>query len=370
MIWRLSRRTLIFLTGSCWGGLIGVTLTLSIQEQYAIAYQELDKSSSVDESTCDLERKCKEVGYPSNENIYITSSYVCSFSPFLRTPSWVMEYVSQNKTIPKSGRSKGNRNRSAFFAESAIQSPFRASNSDYQCGTEIGLSRGHLAPAQMHKETQKEVDDTFNLSLNIVPQFMSTNGCDWYRLETMVKKLSKKYEEAWVITGPAFIPIAKEAHHGKKTMHKIEFDLIGEKRVAVPTHLFKIILGKSASPESSFHCAAFLLPNGPIVDEAGLTRYQIDIDELESYTGLNFFTKIRTRALEAEKIKSVNPMSLLLPHSSSSFKDMCKEEVCEGKRRSVKASTEALAGCTGTLENAESGINGGIGDLVETGEGS
>ena len=329
MTWQLRQKARVFLAGTLWGSLFGVVITLSLQEQYAIAYQKPSEIPSKEGNSDLLERKCKQVGYPSLDNIRVTSSYVSAFSPFLRTSLWVMEYVSHDN---EASSPVGTRSKSSFYKDPDIIDTFRASNTDYRDGAELGLSRGHLAPAQMHTQTQKEMDETFNLSLNIVPQLMSTNGCDWFRLEKMVKNLSKKYNETWIVTGPAFIPneYGNESENQKQKVWKTEFTLIGEKRVAVPTHLFKVVLGKQASLGSKYHCAAFLLPNSPIPDELPMTKYQIDVEELEGLTGLRFFPELRYTDAQRNSIEKGHPLALSTFQSPVKWKDMCKESVCEG----------------------------------------
>ena len=325
-----TRQTRVFIAGALSGTCVGSLLTLSIYEQYAILHESREKAPEAQKQQSVLEKKCVEVGYPSQENIRVTSAYACSFSPLYRTPLWVMEYFS-NETLDTLGKnSTVSRDKSTFSSDRQVDSKFRSTNSEYHAGQDLGLSRGHLAPAQMHKGSQEEMNDTFNLSLNIVPQLMSTNGCDWFRLEQMAKKLVKLYDESWVITGPAFIPtdyvIGNESEQ-RRRVWTTEYSLIGENRIAVPTHIFKVILSKDTTLHSKYQCAAFILPNKPIAKELPMTDYQVDIEELESLTGLHFFPKLTGKRLFTEK----RPKTPLLTASrSTGFADICQSNVCEG----------------------------------------
>ncbi len=66
--------------------------------------------------------------------------------------------------------------------------------------------------------------------------------------------------------------------------------VIGENNVAVPTHLFKIILAedRAASPPL---LGAFVVPNEPIKD-VSLTQFQVSLEEVEKHTGTRFHCKL------------------------------------------------------------------------------
>ena len=136
----------------------------------------------------------------------------------------------------------------------------RASNNDYRGSS---LSRGHLAPAGAHKQSQEALDETFLLSDNIVPQEMSNNGSDWLRLERWAKGLCHSPEggkgssgdgsftEVYVISGPLFLPNDPVAPSPTATSKRagpirkrVAYDVIGPHEVAVPSHLFKVVLAQ------------------------------------------------------------------------------------------------------------------------------
>ena len=257
----MSKRALFGL-GFITGGTFASLGTLMIfewrldKENNTLQTDPNDLVSKVNEKNYFANDVYEHLGLPIEVDSYQTRSYISGFSPRLRTPEWVFEYFCSNETAER--LSEGKRSNSKFFEERSIPLNFRSTNADYAWGSELGLSRGHLAAAQFHKESQSAIDDTFNLSFNIVPQQMTMNGCDWFRLEQMVKRMSKIYNETWVITGPAFVP-TKGKHPG---VWEMTYSLVGERRVAVPTHLYKIILGKSS--EGEYHMASFLMPNEPL----------------------------------------------------------------------------------------------------------
>ena len=75
--------------------------------------------------------------------------------------------------------------------------------------------------------------------------------------------------------------------------------VIGKNRVAVPTHLFKIILveGKRGSDDDSPTSrgppamGVFVIPNKKVGD-VDLTRFQVSLEKLEAYTGTTFYSKL------------------------------------------------------------------------------
>eukprot|EP00759_Apiculatamorpha_spiralis_P028173 PhF_6_TR30705/c0_g1_i1/m.45179 len=264
-----------------------------------------------------------QFGLPS-EGMYVryTSTYIAGFSPLYRTPQWVLEYITPESVSSK----EGNREGSKFYSDETIPEMFRATNADYSVGaTTSGLSRGHLAAAQFHKDSQASMNDTFNLSLNVVPQLMSMNGCDWFRLEQMVKKLSKKYKSMWVVTGPAMLP---KAQVGPKEW-VVEYKLIGDHKVAVPTHMYKVILGMTEAGE--YHITSFLMPNAPIPQEKSLTHFQVPVEEIERYTGLTFFPKLNTQRTTLPNVCSKNACEGSYGSFSHSYRQLSRIQSATSK---------------------------------------
>lgn len=61
--------------------------------------------------------------------------------------------------------------------------------------------------------------------------------------------------------------------------------------VAVPTHFFKVILGKK--PNGKFTITGFILPNRAIPENKDLRDFIAPVDVIEKYSGLLFFDKVR-----------------------------------------------------------------------------
>jgi DNA/RNA endonuclease G (NUC1) len=245
-------------------------------------------------------------GLPSNGNLRRMEGFVASVNYERRIPNWVMEHLE-----PSPRKGDGSREGSQFFPDSSVPEMFRATNSDYSVP---GLSRGHLAAAQFHKRTQTEMNETFNLSVNIIPQDMTVNGCDWYRLESMTKKLSREFDGLWVVSGPMFVPKHSLEAPGERI---VQYSVIGEHDVAVPTHLFKCLLGVTGQGTKGSAC--FVLPNAPIVEERPLTQFKVDPSFVERVTGLQLFPALGGL-------------------NSRTTYDMCSRHKCEGSYGSFSKS--------------------------------
>ncbi|EPY38475.1 endonuclease G, mitochondrial [Angomonas deanei] len=224
-----------------------------------------------------------------------------------------MEVYPNENENNDNNNNKASRSKSNFYADPSVPSLFQVKPDSY-LHLQDGLSRGHLAPAQSYKHSQIEMDNTFNMNANIVPQDMTLNALDWLRLENLVRKIGKqisnhKDNKLYVISGPAFVSqevrqvtteqqqqaVLLETSHTTAGRPKtvIQHDVVGRgphgPTVAVPTHLFKVLLSAS---NKEYHAAAFLFPNKPLSEERPLTSYQVPLSRLESLTGLQFFPQL------------------------------------------------------------------------------
>lgn len=87
--------------------------------------------------------------------------------------------------------------------------------------------------------------------------------------------------------------------------------MIGEDNVAVPSHLYKVILARR-SPESTEPLAlgAFVVPNEAIGFQPQLSEFQVSLQDLERLSGLVFFPHLdRTNGIR--NICSVDTCKLL-----------------------------------------------------------
>ena len=231
------------------------------------------------------------------------TGYAASINYRLRIPNWVAEHLS---SADADGEGV-DRKHSRFVEDRGVPEAFRATNNDYRGSR---LSQGHMAPAGAHRKSQAELNETFLLSDNIVPQEMSNNGSDWLRLERFAKGLTKSHRDVWVVSGPLFLPseppdvdhdgggsLATPGSGAPARRRRVTFDVIGEHGVAVPTHLFKVILaeGRLDGSDDGPRLSAFVLPNGPLRGHPDLDEFVRPLAEVEAASGLLFFEELPDR---------------------------------------------------------------------------
>ena len=220
---------------------------------------------------------------PSTGEVVVRPGFTSCLNFRTKIPDWVAERLTADRLNSR----EADRKNASFKSDSDIPSKFKATNEDYW---DSGWSRGHLAASASHKYSQESQDSTFLLNSNILPQDLSMNGCDWNRLEVLVRDVTKAYPvgAVHVLSGPVWVPevntpfTQRPFSNNKVLMHEV----IGKNSVYVPTHLFKIIRVDDGSGQVNAS-AAFIMPNRAILNEEPLESYKTNLEELEKLTGLN-----------------------------------------------------------------------------------
>ncbi|KAJ1606572.1 Nuc1p like endonuclease G [Cryptosporidium canis] len=277
---------------------------------------------------------------PSMENLILRESYLSSVSFKDKIPNWVAERITDETCNGVAERAN-----CIFQVDPDVPLIWSAENKDYFAS---GYSRGHMAAAGQHKETATSQSDTFYLSGNILPQDLSNNGGDWYRLELISRELTKYYQDVYVVSGPLFAPnhmrsqdfiklaqnlenIKRETPpkdafgqicviHKKDVLDKarelgdekkinpklvvksdirdtsvetVTYKVIGDKLVSVPTHLFKIILAVNPKKVQNNNTqpiafGSFIMRNEPENKRYLISDYMVPLKSIEIITGLDF----------------------------------------------------------------------------------
>lgn len=120
------------------------------------------------------------------------------------------------------------------------------------------------------------------------------------------RELTERFEDVWIVSGPLTLP--KTGSDGKKT---VSYQVIGEDNVAVPSHLYKVILARR-SPLSAEPLAlgAFVVPNEAIGFQPQLSEFQVSLEDLEKLSGLVFFPRL-DRTHDVKNLCSVDTCKLL-----------------------------------------------------------
>jgi endonuclease G len=151
-----------------------------------------------------------------------------------------------------------------------------------------------MAPADDYRFSTDAEHSTFVLS-NAVPQSPSVNRGRWHVIESEVEQLAASHGNLWVISGPLFLDAA-----GQPT---VPTRFIGQSRVAVPTHVFKVVL--CVHQDGTLETFAFVVPNTQGVLPGPSSRYLVSVAEVQRLAGLDFFaplddaTELRLEAYRA-----------------------------------------------------------------------
>lgn len=218
----------------------------------------------------------RSYGYPITCHEIVRPGYALGYNAQSKLAYWVVEHVTPHHIAGEAKR------KNIFLEDPAVRSCFRATTQDYSGS---GYDRGHLAPCANFRHSQEQTDESFFLT-NIAPQTPAFNRGIWLKLESQVRKWTALFPHQYVISGPLFLP-----KNGTVT-----YPVIGASAVAVPTHFFKVILGKRS--DSSTEVQAFLLPNEAIPISSDLSIFRISLQTLEEKSGLKFFPRVDTSKLD------------------------------------------------------------------------
>jgi endonuclease G len=199
------------------------------------------------------------------------TGYTLAYDGRTRHAGWVYEELTAESLKGEAKRAEFD-----FVEDPLLPAHLRATKSDYQGS---GFDRGHLSPAGNAKSSPEMMKETFYLS-NISPQHPQLNRKYWVKLETHVREMTKSHAKVCVITGPLFIPELND--DGKKY---VRYQVIGENQVAVPTHYFKVIYGKT---DNEVITEAYVIPNRLIENDPPLKTFSVALENVEKAAGLTF----------------------------------------------------------------------------------
>ena len=182
------------------------------------------------------------------------SSFAILHSGQMKTPVFVAQRLNRQMLIK--ARKVGRTDR--FYAEARLPAAERAELDDYRGS---GYSRGHMAPAA-DMDTVEAMAQSFSLA-NMVPQNQVHNGGAWSKVEQDTRKyVMRARGDVYVFTGGVYADVR---------------ETIGAGRVAVPTHLYKVVYDATTG-RSWVHWQA----NGPDAKAGPPLHY----DEFVRRTGL------------------------------------------------------------------------------------
>jgi endonuclease G len=194
-----------------------------------------------------------------NERIIRHIGYTVSYNAEWKIANWVAYQLTKDEVEGTFPRKDG------YQPDPEVPFTQSASTEDYH---RSGYDRGHLAPAGDMKWSGQAMEESCYLT-NICPQNRNLNGGIWNSLEEQVRGLARQKGMIYVVCGPIV-----SANHQS----------IGSNQVAVPNYFYKVLLQNN---NGNYSAIAFNFPN--ISGRKLLSTYAISVDELEQYTGIDFF---------------------------------------------------------------------------------
>ncbi|MGA2465849.1 MAG: DNA/RNA non-specific endonuclease [Thermodesulfobacteriota bacterium] len=202
-----------------------------------------------------------KLGVPGNQgDLLCRKGHLLAHDPEKKTPIWVIEHLTAERaegTLPRNN---------TFRADPDLEKGKRAELPDYKGSKEY--DRGHMAPAADMRWDKEAMKECFYLS-NMVPQNKGMNRGIWKSLEEYIRDWAIDRDEIYIFTGPIGV---------RKT--------IGKNKVAVPTHLYKIIYDPNKR-----EAIAFIMPNREL-NTKDMPKYIVTIRDVEGKTGLDFLSSL------------------------------------------------------------------------------
>ena len=242
-------------------------------------------------------------GCPTNtkeELLIRRGHFLISYDHTKRAPHWVMEYLdpARLERLEKSLRGE-------CRVDQSLDPRFRVTDRDYaDAYRNYGLQRGHMAPVANYRIYDPLMRAT-NVYTNIAPQIgrgFNTNFEDndshpsnwgvWTRVEVYVRERAERSKETWVCTGPLFIPDV-----GADGRSIVSYQVIGEQKVAVPTHFFKAFI--LLTHDGVYEMGAFVVRNErPNSVPKWIFQYRVPLPIIEDLLGYELFPNKPTNVQE------------------------------------------------------------------------
>jgi len=200
------------------------------------------------------------------ENIHY---YTC-YSPQDRIPLWSLHELKREQVAGQRERTND------YRRDSRVAMPVEASA--YRLS---GFDRGHMVPAADMRLDYESMSDTFFMT-NMTPQRPEFNRGIWRVLENKIRKDFLATGQA----GDVFVYTGIIEQENLPTL---------DSKVVIPEFLYKIIYNQK------FHTIRSYLISNHRYSSSELESFRVSVDEIESKSGLNFFSflnKVKEEELE------------------------------------------------------------------------
>lgn len=248
-------------------------------------------------------REACKYGLPDFDNLKFRDNYIASYNNKLKHPNWVMEHLTSTRM--KCTRATRNPLH-IFVTDDSIHEYFCANEYDYR---RTGYDRGHLSPACDNMISTENLNQAYCF-LNVAPQVRQLNrgGCPWARLESYVRHIALRARHTYVVTGTLYLPShVLHGEHAGTLDNVVSYRLIGQDRVGVPSHFYKVIVYESKL--DVMFMEAYIMPNHPQIDSrAELSQFRVNIDaglaRIEEAAGSKFFASLsKSKVYKPDKLQ-------------------------------------------------------------------
>ena len=220
-----------------------------------------------------------------DENYLITKpQYTLSYNNTENRANWVSWHLSSDWK----GTATRNDN---FIPDPDLPSGWwRAVTGNY---TGTGFDRGHICPSDDRDGSQTDNDATFYLT-NIIPQNPQLNRYTWAGLENYARTLVTQGNECYIVAGGA-----GEGGQNGNTGDNVFYGTLDNGKIKIPRFCWKVLVVLPVGQNdltritSSTRTIAVIMEN---TKASGANHawgtYRVSIDEVETLTGFNFFSKL------------------------------------------------------------------------------
>ena len=203
----------------------------------------------------------------------------------LRSQRW-SAYTFHNGNSNNSKTSRKPREASGDFTEypndTLLASQYRFTSDPYW---NTGYDHGHIMASadRGYNYNQKANEQTFFMT-NMQPQVNGFNAGVWANMEAQVRKWnSRNFRDTLYIVKGGTID------HATNILRTIGS---GSNRIPVPKYFFMAVLCKNSSPTNGGYKALGFWIEHKSSSDSSLSKYVVNIDELENLTGIDFFCNL------------------------------------------------------------------------------
>lgn len=200
--------------------------------------------------------------------------YAVGYSYHYRNPAWVASRLTTESLAAQPAEPP------AYYHDKVVPEAYRPSNRDYY-GT--GFIYGRLTTNQ-GGETREAWEETGALS-NTSPMLRRFRRQLWSAVDAHERELVALHGELHTVTGPLFEGLNRD---------------IGEHRIAIPSHFYKVYYAPRTGEMS-----ALVVPHEQKPRQQ-LDLYAISVDEVEQRSGLDFFHKVLN--VDEDALEAASPV--------------------------------------------------------------